>query len=568
MKRRLDLALALLHNPRILFLDEPTTGLDVQSRTALWDEVERLAREEGTTVFLTTQYLEEADVLADRVGIIDRGKIVAEGTPAQLKAQVAKPTVEVIPRDADECAAAERALEPFGDARRAARRRLDRRAAGLRRRAARRHRPRAGPGERRRRQPRAARADARRRLPRQDRPQPRGRPADAGRPDAASREPAGGVTALAHSAMPAQVGLLAGRAIKRILRNPAQMVFPILFPLILLAVNASGLDAATNLPGFPTDSYLDFALAIPFMQGALFAALNGGQDLARDIEGGFLDRLAMTPLSGAALLAGQLGGALFMGLISAVLYLVVGVAFGVGIATGVGGALVLLAARAGDLVGVRLLRHVRRAARRHRRGRAGLLSALLRPAVPQLGVLSARPHRAGLVSHDRDVQPRLLHGRGHPQPRDRRLGRAGARAGVRDRRRSRSSPSSRSARGPCGRGWCGHEHARPHPLGRARRRLAQHPQRVSRTRRSCCRASCSRCSSSSRSRAGCRACRTRRTSTTSPATRRFSSRSSASSRRRSAASSRALRSPPTSSSASPAGCCSRRPTAAGSSPAT
>jgi len=151
------------------------------------------------------------------------------------------------------------------------------------------------------------------------------------------------VTALAHSPMPTQVGLLAGRAIKRITRNPAQMVFPVLFPLILLAVNASGLAAATKIPGFPAASYLDFALAIPFMQGALFAALNGGQDLARDIEGGFLDRLAMTPLSGAALLAGQLGGALFMGLISAVLYLVVGVAFGVGIASGVGGALVLVA---------------------------------------------------------------------------------------------------------------------------------------------------------------------------------------------------------------------------------
>jgi ABC-2 type transport system ATP-binding protein len=115
MKRRLDLALALLHNPRILFLDEPTTGLDVQSRTALWDEVERLAKEEGTTVFLTTQYLEEADVLADRVGIIDQGKIVAEGTPAALKAQVSKPTVEVIPRDAGDCAAAGAALAPFGE---------------------------------------------------------------------------------------------------------------------------------------------------------------------------------------------------------------------------------------------------------------------------------------------------------------------------------------------------------------------------------------------------------------------------------------------------------------------
>jgi ABC-2 type transport system permease protein len=150
------------------------------------------------------------------------------------------------------------------------------------------------------------------------------------------------VTALAHSALPSQVGLLAGRAVRRILRNPAQLVFPILFPLILLAVNTSGLDAATQLPGFPTASYLDFALAIPFMQGALFAALNGGQDLARDIQGGFLDRLAMTPMSGAALLAGQLGGALFMGVISAVLYLVVGVAFGAGIATGFAGALVVL----------------------------------------------------------------------------------------------------------------------------------------------------------------------------------------------------------------------------------
>ena len=97
MKRRLDLALALVHSPRILFLDEPTTGLDPQSRTALWDEVARLAHDEGMTVFLTTQYLEEADVLADRVGIIDQGRIVAEGTPARLKAEIGSPSVEVTP---------------------------------------------------------------------------------------------------------------------------------------------------------------------------------------------------------------------------------------------------------------------------------------------------------------------------------------------------------------------------------------------------------------------------------------------------------------------------------------
>ena len=91
MKRRLDLALALVHRPRVLFLDEPTTGLDPQSRTALWEEVARLAREDGVTVFLTTQYLEEADVLADRVGIIDNGRIVAEGTPTDLKAEIGRP---------------------------------------------------------------------------------------------------------------------------------------------------------------------------------------------------------------------------------------------------------------------------------------------------------------------------------------------------------------------------------------------------------------------------------------------------------------------------------------------
>ena len=97
MRRRLDLALALVHEPRILFLDEPTTGLDPQSRSALWEEVARLARQDGVTVFLTTQYLEEADRLADRVGIIDHGRIVAEGTPEELKAAIGEPSVEAVP---------------------------------------------------------------------------------------------------------------------------------------------------------------------------------------------------------------------------------------------------------------------------------------------------------------------------------------------------------------------------------------------------------------------------------------------------------------------------------------
>ena len=115
MKRRLDLALALLHRPSVLFLDEPTTGLDPQSRSALWAEVERLSREDGVTVFLTTQYLEEADVLADRVGIIDHGKLVAEGTPTALKAGIGQVSLEATPanpNDRDKLAAV---LARFGE---------------------------------------------------------------------------------------------------------------------------------------------------------------------------------------------------------------------------------------------------------------------------------------------------------------------------------------------------------------------------------------------------------------------------------------------------------------------
>ncbi len=115
MKRRLDLALALVHAPRLLFLDEPTTGLDPQSRNALWQEVGRLAKEDGVTIFLTTQYLEEADVLADRVGIIDHGRIVAQGTPTDLKAEIGRPTVEVVPADPEQRVRLAEILGRFGE---------------------------------------------------------------------------------------------------------------------------------------------------------------------------------------------------------------------------------------------------------------------------------------------------------------------------------------------------------------------------------------------------------------------------------------------------------------------
>ena len=115
MKRRLDLALALVHDPRVLFLDEPTTGLDPQSRAALWDEVKRLSIDDGVTVFLTTQYLEEADQLANRIGIIDGGKIVAEGTPAALKSEIGRSSVEIATADPARCNEARQILDRFGE---------------------------------------------------------------------------------------------------------------------------------------------------------------------------------------------------------------------------------------------------------------------------------------------------------------------------------------------------------------------------------------------------------------------------------------------------------------------
>tara|TARA_B100001142_G_scaffold300085_1_gene324541 strand:- start:859 stop:1809 length:951 start_codon:yes stop_codon:yes gene_type:complete len=116
MRRRLDLALSLVHEPEVLFLDEPTTGLDPTSRLALWEEVRNLNQEIGTTVFLTTQYLEEADQLAQRIAIIDEGKIVREGTPTMLKAKVGAPTLRVDVWDKDLRSAKEIMLQ-FGEER-------------------------------------------------------------------------------------------------------------------------------------------------------------------------------------------------------------------------------------------------------------------------------------------------------------------------------------------------------------------------------------------------------------------------------------------------------------------
>ena len=334
MKRRLDLALALVHRPSILFLDEPTTGLDPQSRSALWDEVERLARQDGVTVFLTTQYLEEADVLADRVGIIDRGKIVAEGTPDELKRDIGGDTVEAIPADPHDLERAAEVLAAFGQraahSPKGAAVRLSQGAEQL---------------------PDIVRAldDAGIALAHLQLHSPSlddvflaktGRSLEgAGEEGEAARRGggAGVIAELVH-----QVGFVARRSVRRTLRQPALIVPTLVFPLFLLAVNASGLGAATKIPGFPTNSYLDFAITVTFIQGAMFAAITAGTELATDIDTGFLDRLQLTPLRRVTILVGQMAGATTLALIGALAYLVVGIASGVDIKSGPGGAIVLV----------------------------------------------------------------------------------------------------------------------------------------------------------------------------------------------------------------------------------
>ncbi len=147
---------------------------------------------------------------------------------------------------------------------------------------------------------------------------------------------------MSRSTLLVQVGVLARRSVVRTLRQPAMVVPSLVFPMILLAINSSGLGSATRLPGFPTDSYFQFALAIPFVQGALFSANSAGTNVANDIETGFLNRLSLTPLRRVALMMGQLAGILALGLIQAVTFVVIGVAFGGGLAAGVAGAVVIV----------------------------------------------------------------------------------------------------------------------------------------------------------------------------------------------------------------------------------
>lgn len=140
-----------------------------------------------------------------------------------------------------------------------------------------------------------------------------------------------------------QIGYIARRSIVRTLRQPAMWIAPILFPLAVMLANSGGLSPATRLPGFPTDSFYAFMLAAPFIHGALFSTMNLGTDLARDIQFGFLNRLALTPMRGVSLVAGLLAGTVVLGVGQAAVYLATGLAIGVHIEAGVPGVLVLFA---------------------------------------------------------------------------------------------------------------------------------------------------------------------------------------------------------------------------------
>src|SRR5215218_5579643 len=129
----------------------------------------------------------------------------------------------------------------------------------------------------------------------------------------------------------------------RTVRQPAAIVPATTFPLILLAINSVGLKSATSLPGFPTDSYVTFALAFAFIQAGVFAVIGTGQNLAEDNQGGFFNRLQLTPIHPTALVAGQLAGTLALGLFQASTYIAVGLVAGAHIEAGLGGALVLVA---------------------------------------------------------------------------------------------------------------------------------------------------------------------------------------------------------------------------------
>ena len=332
MQRRLDLAAALVHEPRVLFLDEPTTGLDPVSRKTIWEEV-RALNDGGTTVFLTTQYLEEADQLADNVGIIDKGRMVAEGTPDALKASIGHPHIRLtleegtIAEAERVCAEVGRLLPPTDG--KTVLVEVENGAADI---------------------PRVVRAldDAGIEVGSLELVHPtlddvfvattgyhleeRGTP---------TQEP---VESMSRIAMNMRVVRALGwRSVKQTFRRPQLLAPIIVFPTLLLAVQTGGAGGAVNLPGFPpVQSFLQFMLAGAMMQSLILAGNSGAIALAIEIETGFTDRLLSSPIARFTIVLGRLAGTGALALFGTLWFFAIGLLFGAEIEGGVGGALVAL----------------------------------------------------------------------------------------------------------------------------------------------------------------------------------------------------------------------------------
>ena len=288
MKRRLDVATGLVHRPHVLFLDEPTTGLDPEARAAMWEELERLAAAERLTILLTTHYLEEADRLARRVAIVSRGQIVVEGSPEELKRELRGDAVMVELDGADARPRRRGGARARGGARGEARRAPAAPAGRPGRGGRARHPRRAGRGRRRRARGHRLAALARRRLP---------PPHGPGLPRRRRGRRMKVVT---------QTLYLCGRVLRNLSRQPIWIVVMVVQPMFWLLLYSQLFRRITELPGFGTTSYIDYLTPGVAVMTAFFSGSWAGMGMIEDLDRGVLERFLATPASRAAIVFGRI----------------------------------------------------------------------------------------------------------------------------------------------------------------------------------------------------------------------------------------------------------------------